>query len=46
MFDDTRSPTVDASEILRSPVEGKVVHPIIYTGFIHPKGGDESDTLD
>ena len=34
--------TVDGSEILRSPVEGQVVHPIIYMAFLvflHPFGG-------
>ena len=34
---------VDGSEILRSPVEGKVVYPIICRGFIHPNAGWEWD---
>ena len=32
-------PTVDGSEIRRSPVEGQVVYPMIYKGFSTIPGG-------
>ena len=38
-FSITKRDTVDNSEIWRSPVEGKVVHPIILQGFSAIPGG-------